>query len=30
MYVPLVLWILYRIGNAFLSTFRLLFDFRLM
>ena len=30
MYVPLVLWIPYRIGKAFLSTFRLLFDFRLM
>jgi hypothetical protein len=30
MYVPLILWIPYRIGKAFLSTFRLLFDFRLM
>jgi hypothetical protein len=30
MYMPLILWIPYRIGKAFLSTFRLLFDFRLM
>lgn len=30
MYLPLILWIPYRIGKAFLSTFRLLFDFRIM
>jgi hypothetical protein len=30
MYMPLILWIPYRIGKAFLSTFRLLFNFRVM
>ena len=30
MYLPLILWIPYRIGKAFLSTFRLLFNIRIM